>query len=84
MTPPVPHMSTRKKAQLAALQSTLAPVRKLMKAASVQKSDVDLHRLVRRYRKIHLEDWQPGADVSWQQWEVWRDMATSEEVGADF
>ena len=64
-------------------QSTSASVHKPTKVVSVWKSDMDLHGLMHRYREVHLEDWRPGADMSWQQWEVWRDMATSEEVGAD-
>jgi len=73
-------MSMHKRTQPVVLQSTSALVRKPTKVVSVQKSDVDLRRLVHRYHEVHLEDRQPGADMSWQQWEVWQDMATSEEV----
>ena len=48
----------------------------------MRKADADLRGLVRRYREVHLEDRRPGTDVTRQQWEVWRDMATSEEVSA--
>jgi len=82
MTPPVPRMSTRKRALPSASQSASVPARQPTKVASVRKADADLRGLVRRYREVHLEDRRPGTDVTRQQWEVWRDMATSEEVSA--
>ena len=82
MIPPIPRMSTCKRTQPMASQSTSAPVCKPTKVVLVQKSDVDLCGLMCRYHEVHLKDQRPGADVSWQQWEVWWDMAMSEEVGS--